>query len=140
KLLREGMSKEAFESTREFLSKYVNVLTATQDAQLGYALDSRYYQIADFPTYMREQLAKLTVEDVNRAIKQYLKSDAMRIAVITNDAAGLRGAILANRLSPITYNSPKPKEITDEDKVIEAYKIVAKPGDVVIVPVDRVFQ
>ena len=140
KLVRDGMSKETFEITREFLSKYVNVLTATQDAQLGYALDSRYYRIADFPTYMREQLAKLTLEDVNRAIRQYLKSDAMRIAIVTKDAAGLRDAILSNKLSPITYNSPKPKEITDEDKTIEAYKIVVKPGDVVIVPVDKVFQ
>ncbi len=140
KLVRDGMSRESFEITREFLSKYVNVLTATQDAQLGYALDSRYYRIADFPTYMREQLAKLTLDDVNRAIKQYLKSDAMRIAIVTKDAAGLRDAILANRLSPITYNSPKPKEITDEDRIIEAYKIIVKPADVVIVPVDKVFQ
>jgi zinc protease len=140
KLVREGMSKEAFESTREFLTKYVNVLTATQDAQLGYALDSRYYNIADFPTYMREQLAKLTVDDVNRAIKLYLKSDAMRIAIVTKDAAGLRDAILGNKPSPITYNAPKPKEITDEDKLIEAYKIVVKPADVTIVPVEKVFQ
>lgn len=42
KLVREGMSKEAFEATREFLIKYNNILTQTQDAQLGYALDSRY--------------------------------------------------------------------------------------------------
>src|SRR5437867_9894374 len=140
KLVREGMSKESFEITREFLSKYVNVLTATQDAQLGYALDSRYYRIADFPTYMREQLAKLTLDDVNRAIKQYLKSDAMRIAIVTKDAAGLRDAILANRLSPITYNAPKPKEILDEDKIIEAYKINVKASDVTIVPVEKVFQ
>ena len=140
KLVRDGMSKEAFEVTREFLSKYVNVLTATQDAQLGYALDSRYYHIADFPAYMRDQLAKLTLEDVNRAIKQYLNSDAMRIAIVTKDAAGLREAILSNKPSPITYNSPKPTEITDEDKVIQAYKIVVKPNDVVIVPVDKVFQ
>jgi len=140
KLVREGMSKEAFESTREFLSKYVNVLTATQDAQLGYALDSRYYHISDLPTFMREQLAKLTLDDVNRAIKLYLKSDAMRIAVVTKDAAGLREAILSNKPSPITYNAPKPKEITDEDKIIEAYKIVVKPADVTIVPVEKVFQ
>jgi zinc protease len=140
KLVREGMSPEAFESTREFLSKYVNVLTATQDDQLGYALDSRYYGIKDFPTYMREQLSKLTLADVNRAIKTYLKSDAMRIAIVTKDAAGLRDAILNNKPSPMTYNAPKPKEITDEDKVIESYKIVVKPGDVTIVPVDKVFQ
>jgi zinc protease len=140
KLLREGMSKEAFESTREFLSKYVNVLTATQDAQLGYALDSRYYHIKDFPNYMREQLARLTLEDVNRAIRQYLKSDSMQIAIVTKDAAGLRDAIVGNKPSPITYNAPKPKEITDEDKAIEAYKIVVRPADVTIVPVDKVFQ
>ncbi len=140
KLVRDGMSKEAFESTREFLSKYANVLIATQDAQLGYALDSRYYHIADFPGYMREQLSKLTLDDVNRAIKQYLKSDSMRIAIVTKDAAGLRDAIINNRPSPITYNAPKPKEITDEDKIIEAYKINVKTGDVVIVPVDRVFE
>lgn len=140
KLVREGMSQEAFESTREFLSKYVNVLTATQDDQLGYALDSRYYGIKDFPTYMREQLAKLTLADVNRAIKQYLKSDAMRIAIVTKDAAGLRDAILNNKPSPITYNAPKPKEITDEDKLIESYKIVVKPSDVTIVAADKVFQ
>ena len=140
KLVREGMSPEAFESTREFLSKYVNVLTATQDDQLGYALDSRYYGIKDFPTYMREQLAKLTLADVNRAIKQYLKSDAMRIAIVTKDATGLRDAIVDNKPSPITYNAPKAKEITDEDKVIENYKIVVKPADVTIVPADKVFQ
>lgn len=140
KLVREGMSPEAFESTREFLSKYVNVLTATQDDQLGYALDSRYYGIKDFPAYMREQLAKLTLADVNRVIKQYLKSDAMRIAIVTKDAAGLRDAIVNNKPSPITYNAPKPKEITDEDKAIENYKIVVKPADVMIVAADKVFQ
>ncbi|HEV8139064.1 MAG TPA: hypothetical protein VGP81_04790, partial [Pyrinomonadaceae bacterium] len=140
KLVREGMSQEAFETTREFLSKYVNILTATQDDQLGYALDSRYYSIRDFPTYMREQLAKLTLSDVNRAIKQYLNSDAIRISIVTKDAAGLRDAIVNNKPSPITYNAPKPKELTDEDKLIENYKIVVKPADVTIVPVDKVFQ
>ena len=140
KLVREGMSKEAFEATREFLIKYNNILTQTQDAQLGYALDSRYYNIPDYVTYMRDQLTKLTLDDVNNAIRKYLKSDAMRIVMITKDAAGLREAIVNNKPSPITYNSPKPKEITDEDKVIESYKINVKPEDVVIVPVGKVFE
>src|SRR5687767_481619 len=140
KLVREGMSKETFEATREFLIKNNNILTQTQDAQLGYALDSRYYNIPDYVSYMREQLTKLTLEDVNNAIRKYLKSDAMQVVMITKDAAGLREAIVSNKPSPITYNSPKPKEITDEDKVIEVYKIDVKPEDVVIVPVDKVFQ
>jgi zinc protease len=140
KLVRDGMSKEAFESTREFLSKYANVLTATQDARLGYALDSRYYHIGDFSAYLRDELAKLTLDDVNRAIKQYLKSDSMRIAIVTKDAEGLRNAIIENKPSPITYNAPKPKEVSDEDKLIETYKIIVKPEDMVIMPVDRVFE
>ncbi|HEX8175050.1 MAG TPA: pitrilysin family protein [Pyrinomonadaceae bacterium] len=140
RLVREGMSKEAFEATREFLSKYSNILTQTQDARLGYALDSRYYGIQDFNTYMREQLSKLTLEDVNRAVQRYLKSDRMRIVIVTKDAEGLRNAILKGEPSPITYNSPKPKEITDEDKAIESYRVNVKPESVVIVPVARVFE
>lgn len=140
KLVRQGMSKEAFETTREFLTKYNNILTQTQDAQLGYALDSRHYKIADYVPYMREQLAKLTLEDVNSAIRKYLKSDSMRIVMITKDAEGLRDAVISGKPSPITYNSAKPKELTDEDKMIEAYKINVKPEDVVIVPVEKVFE
>ena len=140
KLVREGISKETFEATRTFLSKYVNVLTKTQDAQLGYALDSGYYQTPEFTSYMRDSLAKLTLEDVNRAIQKYLKSDAVRIAIVTKDAAGLRDAIISNRPSPITYNAPKPQAILDEDKVIEVHKINVKPADVVIVPVEKVFE
>jgi zinc protease len=140
KLVREGMSKETFEATREFLSKYVNVLTQTQDAELGYALDSRYYRINDYNKYMREQLAKLTLEDVNNAIRRHLKSDSMRVVIVTKDAEALRDAIVGNKPSPITYNSPKPKEIMDEDKIIEAYKIDVKPEAVVVVPVSQVFQ
>ena len=140
KLVRDGMTRASFEATREFLSKYVNILTATQDAQLGYALDSRYYNIPDFNSYMRDQLAQLTLEDVNRAIQEHLKSDRMRIIIVTKDAEALRDAIVNNKPSPITYVSPKPKEITDEDKLIEAYKINVKPADVTVIPVERVFE
>ena len=140
KLIRSGMSQEAFEATRQFLSKNVNVLTATQDAQLGYALDSRYYRISDFNSYMRDRLSKLTLADVNNAIQRYLKSDRMRIVIITKDAETLRDAIINNTPSPIKYNAPRPAEIIDEDKVIQVYKINVKPEDVAVVPVERVFQ
>ena len=140
KFVRDGMSRDAFEVTREFLGKYSNILTQTDDSRLGYALDSRYYGIPDYNTYMHEQLSKLTVDAVNRAIKRYLNSDRMRIVVITKEAEAFRTAILKNEPSPITYNSPKPREITDEDKVIATYKINVRPEDVVVVPVTEVFE
>jgi zinc protease len=139
KLVRDGLSREAFEATREFLSKFSNILTATQDAQLGYALDSRYYKIGDFNSYMRDQLSRLTLEDVNAAIKKYLATNRMRIVVVTKDAEGLRDAILSNKPSPMTYNSPKPQAILDEDKVIQVYPIDVRAEQVRITPVEQVF-
>jgi zinc protease len=140
KLVREGMKQSDFEAIRDFLTKYSNVLTATQGARLGYALDSRYYRIPNFNTYMRDQLSKLTLADVNRAIKQYLATDRMRVVLITKDAEGLRDSIIKGTPSPIKYNSPKPADIMAEDQIIEKYKINVRPEQVVIVPVDRVFQ
>lgn len=140
KLVRDGMSREAFEGTREFLSKYANILTQTQSTRLGYALDSRYYGLPDFNQYLRDQLARLTIEDVNRAIRQYLRSDKMRVVLITKEAEALREAITGNKASPVTYVSPVAKEVTEEDKVIEAYRINVRPEDVRVVPVERIFE
>ena len=140
KLVREGMSRDAFEATREFLGKYANILTQTHNARLGYALDSRYYGIADYNTYLRDALSKLTLDDVNRALRQHLKTDRMRIVVVTKNAQAFRDAVVKNQPSPIAYNSPKPDTIMDEDKVIQAYRINVKPEDVAVVPVERVFE
>jgi zinc protease len=140
KLVKDGMTRETFETTREFLSKYANILTQTQSARLGYALDSRYYGIPDFGDYMRAELSKLTLEDVNRAIKQYLTTDRMRVVVITKDGEALRKMITGNTPSPVAYVSPVAKDITEEDKVIEAYKIAVRPENVSVFPVERVFE
>ena len=139
-LVRNGLSLEAFETTREFLTKYANILTQTQSARLGYALDSRYYGIPDYNSYLKDQLAKLTVADVNAAIRRHLKSERMRIVIVTKNADSLRDAIVKNTPSPISYNSGKPKEILDEDTIIQSYKMKVKPQDVVVMPVRRVFE
>jgi zinc protease len=140
RLVRDGLTKEAFETTREFLTKYSNILTQTQSARLGYALDSRYYGIPDFNQYMRDQLAKLTLDDVNRAIRQYLRTDRMRVVLITKDAEALRDSITTNKPSPISYVSPPASDILEEDKLIQAYKINVRPENVRIVPVERIFE
>jgi len=140
KLVKDGLDQKTFEETRNFLSKYVNILTQTKDAELGYALDSKFYGIANYNQFMKENLAKLTLADVNKAIKTYLKSDKMRIAIVTKDAEGLRDEIVNNKPGKISYQSPKPKEITDEDKIIEKFPIPIKATDVTITPVGKVFE
>jgi zinc protease len=140
KLTEEGMTQENFEATRQFLSKYVNILTGTEDSRLGYALDSQYYGIPDFVDYVKAGLNKLTLDQVNAAIRKHLKSNSLRVAIVTKDAAALKERILSGKPSPITYNSPKPAETLEEDKLIEKQEIPVKPDAVTVIPVDELFQ
>ncbi|MGZ8898605.1 MAG: M16 family metallopeptidase [Limisphaerales bacterium] len=140
KLVSDGLTPEAFEATREFLTKFVDVLLQTQSASLGYALDSRYYDIPQFGEYLKAELAKLTVENVNIAIKRHLKSNQMRVVMVAKDGEALKEAIVSGKPSPITYNSPKPNPIMAEDKIIEKYPIPTKAEWVNIAPVTTVFN
>ncbi|HZK77838.1 MAG TPA: pitrilysin family protein, partial [Gemmatimonadaceae bacterium] len=138
-LIDKGMSEEDFQSTRQYLMKNVYVMTQTQDQQLGYALDSKWYGMPEYTSYMRSQLQKLTRDDVNRALKKHLSAMNMSVVIITKDAAGLRDALLADSFSPIKYDGEKPKSLLDEDKVIGARKFNLTPDRVRITPVDQVF-
>src|SRR6185369_2011186 len=60
KLIDDGLTAEQFEATRNYLMKNVFLMTATQDEQLGYALDSQWYGQGEFTATMREKLSKLT--------------------------------------------------------------------------------
>lgn len=140
KFVRDGISEEAFEATRAYLAKFVNVLTQSQGRQLGYALDSRYYATPEFTQFIREGLENLTVDDVNRVIRTHLQSDNIAIVVITPDAEAFAEALLNEAPSPMTYNAPLPEAILEEDKVIEVYPLNIAPDAIRIIPVEDVFE
>jgi zinc protease len=138
KLVEKGMSREDFESTRMFLSKQVNLLAQTQSEQLGYDLDSRYYGIPSFKKYFKDALAKMTLEDVNAAIRRHLRSTNLDVVLIAKDAAGLKRAIESGTPSTARYVTPPPKDVLDEDKTVSTYKLDV--GSVEVIPVDTIFE
>ena len=140
KLIKDGLSQESFERSRMFLSKYVNLLTRTKSAELGYAIDSQFYGIGNYNAYVKTSLAKLTLADVNRAIRKHLRADNLDIVVVAKDCERLKGALLSGEPSPMKYNSPKPQAIVDEDKVVSQWDLRLKEDRVAIVPVERVFE
>jgi zinc protease len=140
KFVKDGLSEEDFERSRDFVSKYVALLTKTKNAQLGYAIDSVYYGIPDYVTYIRGALAKMKREDVNRAIQSHLHADRIQIVAVTKNAEDLKNRLVSGAPSPITYNSPKPPDILAEDKIVEDWQVNLRPEDVTIVPVDQVFE
>ena len=86
-------------------------------------------------TFLR---SKLTRDEVNRVIKQYLSAKNLHVVFVTKDAAGLRDRLLAGTPSSIKYDAPKP-ELAAEDKTIGSLPLGLKADQVRVVPAGEVF-
>jgi zinc protease len=139
KLIANGLSLEQFDETRAYLLKNIYVTTKTQDQQLGYALDSRWYGMGDYVETMRSALAGLTVEDVNAAIRRHLDGENLHVVMIAKDAEGLREELLSGAFTSIEYGSAKPEDLLAEDREIGAIDLGLVPERVRVTPVDQVF-
>jgi len=64
----------------------------------------------------------------------------VKIVVVTKNAAAFKEAAVGNKPSPISYATPPPREILEEDKTIESYKLNFNLKRVEVLPVDSVFQ
>ncbi|NNF57448.1 MAG: insulinase family protein [Rhodothermaceae bacterium] len=140
RLVRDGLSEEDFEATRNYLIKFTSVLTASQGRALGYALDSDYYGTEEFVDYIRDGLADLTLAGVNRVLRATLDTDGMAVAIITPNAEDLAEKLIADTPSPISYASEKADEIYEEDRVVQQYPLGLDADDVRIIDVDDVFE
>ncbi|WP_440055391.1 M16 family metallopeptidase [Pseudoalteromonas sp. T1lg65] len=140
KLIKEGMSKESFEATRNFLTNFVPQLVASQDRQLGYALDSQFYNTDSFVEYVRKQLASLTVEDVNRVIRENLQTDNIHYVFITGDGKDMADRLTNEKVSPMVYNTEKPEELVNEDTLISTYPLNIPKSNVKVVDVEKLFK
>ena len=138
-LIEHGIDEESFERTRDYLIKSVPLLTATQDHRLGYALDSRWYGIPDFTTYVREGLGRLTAHQVSSVIRRNLSAYDLTVVIVAHDAAALREALIADTVSTITYDSPKPPELLAEDRVIGRMRLGIAPENVSVTQVEDIF-
>lgn len=144
RLIDDGLTTEEFELTRAFLKKYRLHYADNTAARLGYALDDRFYGIADDGGHLerlRKRLDTLTVDEVNAAVRKHLSYENLKFAVVTGDAEGLARALVADAPSPMDYKGvSKPDTILAQDAVIAAFPLKVAADDVRIVPVDEVFQ
>jgi zinc protease len=140
KLREEGIGEADFETTRAYLSKFVSLLVDGQSRQLGYALDSQYYQTDNFAKYVRDGLGKLTLDDVNRVIRENLGTESVQYVFVTGDADDLRQRLVSDQASPISYEVDKPQELLDEDMIISTIPLGFSEDKVGIVSADAVFN
>ncbi|GAB4365288.1 MAG: hypothetical protein Kow0042_04430 [Calditrichia bacterium] len=141
KLVDNGMSPEDFELTKKFLKNYILHYAPTTMMKLGYALDDVFYGIeGSHLEKFKQILDQLTLEDVNQAIKKHLQYQNIKVVFVTNEAEKLKEMLVKNLPSPITYTTPKPQEVLDEDVEIANYPLKVKPENVKIVQLDELFQ
>jgi len=140
KLIEEGITESDFEATRQYLSKFVSLITDGQARQLGYAMDSQYYEIDEFANYVRDGLNKLTLADVNRVIRENLNTDNVQYVFVTRDAEDLKRRLVGNEVSPMVYEAEKPAALIREDRQIEAIGLGFDVADVSVVLSEDVFN
>ncbi|SPE36176.1 Peptidase M16-like protein (fragment) [Candidatus Sulfopaludibacter sp. SbA6] len=140
KLIKGGIPEEVFARTRDFLMKYVNVLTRTKRAELGYAIDSVYYTMPNYNEYLKTALAKLTRDEVNRAIQRHLRTGRVVIVAVSKNGEELKRLLAGDEPSPMIYNSPKPAAIVEEDQIAGKWPLHLRPDDIQVVPARDVFQ
>lgn len=140
-LIQNGMTQEQFELAKAFVLNFTTNLAQSNSEQLGYALDDLYYGLSKpYLEQIRTRVATLKAEDVNAAVKKYLNTQNMIIAVVTQDAASFQKVLVENTPSPIQYESPKPEGVLEEDKQIMIFPLNIAKEKVVIVPVEKVFN
>ena len=141
-LVKDGMTARQFEETRAFLLSYSKLWTQTASRRLGYELDGRFYGRKSLVDEVSERLPKLTLEQVNAAIRRHLAAKGAYLAVVADDqgAAAFAEALKSNAPSPITYTTETKPEVLKADEAIAAYKLAIDPAKLRVVPASAMFE
>ena len=141
KLVKEGIPKERFELTRQFLLNYTKLYAQNLSERLGWQMDSQHYGYEDFLEKVQKRLPQITQEEVNQAIKKYLNYKNLYIALITQNAESLREDLLANTPSPIKYANPNmPNKTLEEDLIYQSFLLDFNPEKVKVTLATEFFK
>lgn len=137
KMIKNGLSQEDFEATRDFLKSYIRLYIKNPDQQLGYLIDSKMYGRNNYIEELGTLLTKLTLDDVNNAIKKYFQIDNMKITIVTDvsEAEPLAESLKNNLPSPMSYSNivkaGLSEEILSEDAATENFPLNVKSVTIV---------
>jgi zinc protease len=134
-----GLTAAEFAARKEELLRGLVIGSSTQGEQLASSLAGQDFGVTDLNAALRDTIDKLTLEDVNRAIKKHLAPRDWSLVIVTRDGKALRKQLTTSRATPIAYDSPKPAAILAEDERIAAHPLGIRAADVRVTPAERVF-
>jgi zinc protease len=137
RLVQNGLTQEEFETTRDFLISYTKLYAQSPSSRLGYLMDSKFYHREDYISELNKLLKKLTLEDVNNAIKKHWQTKNMFVTIITDksEAGPLAASIKENKTSPMSYSNlvkeGLPEEVIKGDEAAANFKLNVKKVDII---------
>ena len=82
----------------------------------------------------------MSLDDVNRVIRENLNTENIQYVYVTRDAEDLRERLVSDQASPMSYDADKSQELLDEDKMIETLLLGFSPDKVSVVSSEAVFN
>jgi zinc protease len=142
RLVRDGLTREAFEETRAFLLNYSKLWVQTPARRLGFAMDGAFYGGKSLVDELSDRLPHMTVDDVNHAVRRHIAPDDLQMAVIADPDGAPRfvEALAANEPSPVAYDSATRPEVLAEDREIAEEELRFDSARCRIVPAESMFE
>lgn len=128
--------RERFETARGFLTGATHIWTLTDQRKLGWAIDDVIAGTTDFLGTVRERLKTITPEEVQSAVITHVDPARLNYVFVTRDAKALAQALESQAASPLSYASPKPPALLEQDKAIERFPLPLTKGSVEIIAAD----
>jgi zinc protease len=140
-LVKDGLTEEEFEATRNFLFHYSKLWVQTQSRRVGYDLDGQFYGRASLVDELARRLPSMTREQVNAAIRKHLQAKNLAVAIVTDDGARLREQLLSGKPTPLVYDTEgTAADILAEDKEIAVWPLAFNVERLRVVPAKELFQ
>jgi len=141
KQIDEGISSSEIARFRDFLQRYLGLEIQTDTRRLGYAIDDvETNQATPMLDRMRIAWSSLDEAKLKSDVAANISAKNIAIAIVTKDAAAFKKRLLDPRPSPPAYDAPKPKDVTDEDRIIEKLDLGLKDADVRVVSAAHLFE
>ncbi len=142
RLVRDGLSSRAFEETRDFLLNYSKLWVQTPARRLGYAMDGAHYRGKSLVDELAERLPRMSVGEVNDAIRRHLDPEGLKVAVIADPekADDFVDALTRNAPSPMTYGTETRPDVLEEDRAIAVEPLPIERSRCRLVPATVMFE
>ena len=127
RLIRDGLTPEEFETTREHLRNLSQIWRQTLTRRLGLAMDDRHFGEADGIESLGRVLDAMMVEQVNAALRRRLTGENLKAVLVCAQADSIRRLLQTRAPTPIVYSGGSaPESVREVDAQIAALPLGVK--------------